>query len=324
MYTLFCKKWFIFITQWLHLSYPLRHNLPAPQEQVPLLITDSCPALWALSWLHPSSVLSSRSYVLNSHKCTLFCLTNKRQNCCKTLPQEWDVYVERKMCYTYTCYRTIKIMFLYQNNYFINKALQIIIKNLTEGNYLVKGGSGYTFITTQRLVLIGRQQSLWIQKLIAAFCFSPLTSEHTSPSVTLVVYLYLYEISDKNSPSLCWTLYQHEVRTFPLHNLQSGQRKKREVKAPPFLHEEQIFWFMETFGCFADWDLTGQTYNDIEISSSISWSACSMHTLLLHSNGKVIRPVSLQVKSALPLYAQHHYQKKPTPSSDMHWGTGKD
>lgn len=83
-------------------------------------------------------------------------------------------------------------MFLYQNNYFINKALQIIIKNLTEGNYLVKGGSGYTFITTLRLVLTARKQSLRIQKFIDAFCFSPLTGEHTSPSVTLVIYLYLY------------------------------------------------------------------------------------------------------------------------------------
>lgn len=125
-------------------------------------------------------------------------------------------------------------MFLYQNNYFINKVLQIIIKNLTEGNYLVKGDSGYTFIATLRLVLNGRQQSLQIQRLIVAFCFSPLTGEHTSPSLLSWFICTCRQTSDKNSPSLCWTLYQQEVRTFPLYNLQSGQRKKREVKAPPF------------------------------------------------------------------------------------------
>lgn len=49
-----------------------------------------------------------------------------------------------------------------------------------------------------------------------------------------------------------------------------------------------------------------------------------MHALFLHSNGKVTRPVSLQVKSALPLYAQHPYKKKKNSSSGMHWGTGED
>lgn len=122
------------------------------------------------------------------------------------------------------------------------------------------------------------------------------------------------QTSDKISPSLLCTLYQHGVRVSSLYSLQSAQRRdKREVNFPPFLHGEQMLWSMEIFRCFADLDLIGKTHNHIKISSSTSWSAVSLHILFLHNRDEVTRPVSLQVKSAPQLYAKHCYQK-PTPA----------
>lgn len=198
-------------------------------------------------------------------------------------------------------------MFLYQNYYFIKKnPLKIIIKSPTEGNYLVKGGSGYTFIATLRSELMADNKAYEPRGWLLPSAFLHWQMNTLSPLLSLWFIFTCTQISDKISLWLCWTLYQHGVRASPLYGLWSGQRREnRKVKIPPFLHGEQMLWCTEIFRCFADLNLIGQAHNHIKISSSISWSAVSLHIFLLHSKGKVTRSVSLQVKSALPLYAQH-------------------
>lgn len=108
-------------------------------------------------------------------------------------------------------------------------------------------------------------------ELIAAFCLSPLTDEHTAPSITLVIYFYLY--ADKISASLCWILYQHGARAPPLYSLGSGQRigvgvNKGNICSFPFIWGTNAL-IHRIHRCF-DLDLIGQTHNHVNISSSNS------------------------------------------------------
>lgn len=143
-----------------------------------------------------------------------------------------------------------------------------------------------------------------------------LHQEMSTPLPLLLLWFIFTctQTSDKISPALRCTLYQHGVRASSLYSLQSAQRRdKREAKFPPFLHGEQILWSTEIFRCFADLDLIGETHNHIQISSSTSWSAVSLYIFFLHNRDEATRPVSLQVKLAPQLYAKHCYQK-PIPA----------